>query len=53
LTDRRWRKDLLATGGSIDRKMLELFLIVELKNRIAPVRYGSRVRAPTVPRLPN
>jgi len=35
LADRRWRKEILATDGAIDRKMLELFLIVELKNRIA------------------
>jgi Tn3 transposase DDE domain len=35
LTDRRWRKEIIATDGAIDRKMLELFLIVELKNRIA------------------
>lgn len=35
LADRRWRKEIVATGGAIDRKMLELFLIVELKNRIA------------------
>jgi TnpA family transposase len=35
LADKRWRKEILATDGTIDRKMLELFLIVELKNRIA------------------
>ncbi|BCK77795.1 transposase [Acetobacter aceti NRIC 0242] len=35
LADRRWRKEIVAADGTIDRKMLELFLIVELKNRIA------------------
>ncbi len=35
LVDRRWRKEIVAADGIIDRKMLELFLIVELKNRIA------------------
>jgi hypothetical protein len=35
LADKRWRKAIFAVDGSIDRKMLELFLIIELKNRIA------------------
>lgn len=35
LADRRWRKEIVAADGTIDRRMLELFLIVELKNRIA------------------
>lgn len=35
LVDRRWRKEIVAPDGAIDRKMLELFLVVELKNRIA------------------
>lgn len=35
LVDRRWRKEIIGADGAIDRKMLELFLIVELKNRIA------------------
>jgi len=35
LADRRWRKEIVAADDTIDRKMLELFLIVELENRIA------------------
>jgi len=34
LVDKRWSKEIIAADGSVDRKMLELFLIVELKNRI-------------------
>lgn len=35
LVDKRWIKVILAADGSIDQRMLELFIIVELKNRIA------------------
>ncbi|TBE25222.1 Tn3 family transposase [Rhizobium ruizarguesonis] len=35
LANARWRKEIVGADGAIDRKMLELFLIVELKNRIA------------------
>jgi len=35
LADKRWSKEIKAPDGSIDRRMLELFVIVELKNRIA------------------
>lgn len=35
LVNARWRKEIVGADGAIDRKMLELFLIVELKNRIA------------------
>ncbi|TAV02069.1 Tn3 family transposase [Rhizobium ruizarguesonis] len=35
LANARWRKKIVGADGAIDRKMLELFLIVELKNRIA------------------
>ena len=34
LLDRRWSRHVRAPDGTIDRKMLEIFLVVELKNRI-------------------
>lgn len=35
LVDKRWSKEVVAADGSVDHRMLELFIIVELKNRIA------------------
>ncbi|MBG0512051.1 Tn3 family transposase [Agrobacterium sp. MOPV5] len=35
LVDKRWSKEIIAADGAADLKMLELFMIVELKNRIA------------------
>jgi TnpA family transposase len=35
LADQRWRKAILTAAGQIDRKMLDLFLVLELKNRLA------------------
>lgn len=35
LANAQWRKEIVGADDVIDRKMLELFLIVELKNRIA------------------
>ena len=34
LVDKQWCKAIKAPDGSVDRRMLELFIIVELKNRI-------------------
>lgn len=35
LVDRRWNKEIRAPDGSVGHRILELFVIVELKNRIA------------------
>lgn len=35
LVDKRWSKEIRTPDGSVDRRMLEIFVIVELKNRIA------------------
>lgn len=35
LLDRRWKREVLGADGAIDRRMLEIFIVVGLKNRIA------------------
>lgn len=35
LVDKRWSKEIITADGVVDHRMLELFMVIELKNRIA------------------